>query len=74
MLPPQISQINLFVILLLMLQLYKHSQFFLHCCSNSLRSNNLSANHSEKIVHIQLSPKGNKITGEHHLKADIMSY
>ena len=48
--------------------------FFSIAAATRYRSNNLSANHSEKIVHIQLSRKGNKITGEHHLKADIMPY
>ena len=43
-------------------ELHNHSQFFLHCCSNSLRSNNLTANHYEKIAHIQLSRKDNEIT------------
>ena len=36
----------------------KHS----HCCSNSLRSDNLTAKHSAKIAHIQLSRKDNEIT------------
>ena len=43
-------------------ELHKHSQFFLHCCSNSLRSDNLTAKHSAKIAHIQLSRKDNEIT------------
>ena len=66
MLPPQISYIKFFVILLLMLQLYKHSQFFSIAAATRYRSDNLSANHSEKIVHIQLSRTGNKITWVTH--------
>ena len=51
-------------------ELYNHSQFFLHCHCNSLRSNNQLANHSKKIAHIQLSHKENEITKEYLLNAE----
>ena len=59
---------QVFVISFLMLQFLKHSLFFLHCCSNSLRSNNLTENRSKKTAHKKLSRKENEITWEYFLK------